>query len=87
MTPVGSRRLRAEVRAELTRHGLVIGEDDQAERLRERLNDLYLDEVRRLRQRQRAGEIPLREYARHTQELKERFPLLGLPLADWTTDT
>jgi hypothetical protein len=51
--------------------------------VRERLNDLYLDEVRRLKERQRAGEIPLRAYAAHVDALKHRFDLLGLPLALW----
>jgi len=77
-------RLRASVREALARHGLTIGHDDTPARLKERLDDLYLDEVRRLKARQRAGEIPLREYAAHAQALKERYPLLGLPLAMWT---
>ena len=38
---------------------------------------------RRLRDRQRAGEIPLREYAGHAEALKESFALLGLPLDRW----
>jgi len=39
--------------------------------------------VRKLRARQRAGEIPLAEYARHARALHERYPLLGLPLELW----
>jgi hypothetical protein len=51
--------------------------------MRERLNDAYLADVRRLRERQRAGEIPLREYAGHVESLRGRYPLLGLPLSQW----
>ncbi|PYQ18905.1 MAG: hypothetical protein DMF79_13800 [Acidobacteria bacterium] len=77
-------RLRASVREALARHGVRVGAGDTPVVLKERLNDLYLDEVRRLKERQRAGEIPLREYAAHAQALKERYPLLGLPPETWT---
>ncbi len=60
-----------------------MGGGDTPASLKERLNDLYLEEVRRLRERQRAGEIPLRDYAAHARALQERYPLLGLPLELW----
>ena len=75
--------MRASVRQELVRHGLTVEDGDTAAVLRERLNDLYLEEVRRLRERQRRGEIPLREYTPHVAALRDRFPLLGLPLEHW----
>ena len=75
--------LRPSVLEALARLGVDAAPDDTPERLRERLNDRYLEEVRALKQRQRAGEIPRPEYARHVQALKERFTLLGLPLASW----
>jgi len=78
--------LRAEVRAALLRHGLVPADDDTPASLMERLNDLYLEDVRRLRARQRAGEIPMREYAEKVRELREAYPLLGLPLELWGED-
>ena len=59
------------------------GPDEAPERLRERLNERYLDEVRALKRGQQAGEIPRREYARHVQALKERYAVLGLPLTLW----
>ena len=77
-------RLRASVREALARHGVAVEASDTPAGLKERLNDLYLEEVRRLKARQRAGEIPLRDYAAHAQALKERYPLLGLPLEMWT---
>ena len=76
-------RLRAAVVQGLARHGLTPGPEDTAEALRDRLNDAYLEDVRRLKQRQKAGEIPIREYARHAQELKESYPLLALPVSAW----
>jgi hypothetical protein len=75
--------LRSAVREELARHGLTELPDDSPAILRERLNDVYVAEVKKLRERQVKGEIPLREYARHVEELKGRFPLLGLPLDLW----
>jgi hypothetical protein len=76
-------RLRPSVREALARHGLAADESDTPAPLKERLNDLYREDVRRLRARQRSGEIPLRDYASHAQALKERYPLLGLPLDLW----
>jgi hypothetical protein len=76
-------RLKPTVLADLAAHGVEPGEEDSPETLRERLNDAYLVEVRRLRERQRSGEIPLREFGSHVQALKERYPLLGLPLDRW----
>jgi hypothetical protein len=76
-------RLSAAVREALAAHGIVAGPDDTPGSLRERLNGAYLEEVRALRERQRGGEIPLREYAAHVDALKRRFPLLGLPLSSW----
>ena len=76
-------RLRPAVAAELARHGIEAAPDDTPEALRELLNDRYLEDVRRLKARQVAGEIPLKEYAGHAQALKEGYPLLGLPLPVW----
>ena len=75
--------LRASVREELRRHGLDIGALDTPATLRERLNDVYVQEVRRLRERQVRGEIPRPQYAQHVAALKACFPLLGLPLDLW----
>ena len=75
--------LRSSVREDLERHGVTIGPQDTPGTLRERLNDVYVGEVRRLRERQVSGEIPLRDYAQHVWALKARFPLLGLPLELW----
>jgi hypothetical protein len=76
--------LRASVLEALAAHGLAASPQDAPAALRERLNDLYLEEVRALKTRQQSGAIPLREYATHVEALKRRFPLLGLPLDAWT---
>ena len=74
---------RPRVAEALRAHGIEPADDDSPESLRERLNDAYLEEVRRLKKRQTAGEIPLRDYAGHVEALRDRFALLGLPLAHW----
>jgi hypothetical protein len=76
--------LRAAVVEGLAAHGIASGPRDTPAALRERLNDAYLEDVRRLRERQRSGDIPLAEYASHVEALKRRYPLLGLPLSRWT---
>ena len=75
--------LKPSVLEELLRHGIHPGDGEDEATVRERLNDVYLVEVRELRERQRRGEIPKRDYARHVEALRERFPLLGLPLHLW----
>jgi hypothetical protein len=77
-------KLRPAVREALAAHGIEALEDDDPRPLRDRLNETYLVEVRRLKDRQRAGEIPLPEYAAHVEALKRRFALLGLPARFWT---
>ncbi len=76
--------LRREVLLAVERHGLTAGEGETPEALRERLEEVYLDDVRRLRAQQRRGEIALRDYAREAEALKCRYPLLGLPLELWS---
>ena len=77
-------RLRPCVLEALRAHGIEAAPEDPPAALRERLNDVYLEEVRRLKQRQQGGEIPLREYAGHVETLREGFALLGLPLDRWS---
>jgi hypothetical protein len=76
-------RLKPAVLAGLEAHGIVPGPGEDAAALRERLNDAYLEDVRRLRRRRQAGEIPPREYAAHVEALKQGYPLLGLPIRLW----
>jgi len=76
--------LRAAVVEGLAAHGIASGPQDTPATLRELLNEAYLEDVRRLRERQRSGEIPLAGYAAQVEALQRRYPLLGLPLSLWT---
>jgi hypothetical protein len=79
----GRGRFQPSVTTALLAHGIDVSDEDTATSLRERLNDLYLQEVRRLKERQRAGEIAKADYAAHVEALRKRFPLLSLPLDLW----
>jgi hypothetical protein len=73
-----------EVLDELARHGLRPGPSTSPERLREQINDLYRIEIRRLRDRCRAGEFSTRELPAQVIELRKRYILLSIPIAQWT---
>ncbi len=74
-------RFRPHVLSALASHGIAPDPGDTVEALRGRLKGRYLDDVRRLKERRVAGQIPPREYAAHVQMLRERYPLLGLPIS------
>lgn len=77
-------KYRDSVLIELARHGVVPRDDTPPELIREYVNDLYVYEIRALRKKQRAGLIPMREYANHVKELRSRYPILSLPVQHWT---
>ena len=77
-------QFKPEVLDELARHGLVPGPSTSPERLREQINDLYRIEIRKLRDRCRAGELSTRELPAHVIELRKRYVLLSIPIALWT---
>jgi len=72
-----------EVLAELARHGLSPKIDTAPERLREQINDLYRIEIRKLRDRCRAGEFGTKELPGHVVELRKRYILLSIPVSQW----
>ncbi len=74
---------RPEVIEELARHGLVPRAGTTPERLREQVNDLYRFEIRKLRDRCRAGEFSTRELPGRVVELRRRYLLLSIPIAQW----
>jgi hypothetical protein len=76
-------RYRPEVLDELGRHGLAPVRGTQPARLREQINDLYRIEIRTLRDRCRAGRIPVRELPAHVVELRKRYLLLSIPVEQW----
>lgn len=67
----------------LAGHGLVPGPDTPPERLRDAVRDLYLYEIRRLRASLLAGRIAKRDYAAHVVALRQKYPLLSVPLEGW----
>jgi hypothetical protein len=72
-----------EVVEELARHGLSPRPGTRAELLREQINDLYRYEIRKLRDRCRAGEFSTRELPGHVIELRRRYILLSIPMSEW----
>jgi hypothetical protein len=77
-------RYKPEILEELQRHGLNPGAATTPEKLREQINDLYRYEIRKLRDRCRAGEFTTRELPARVVELRKRYLLLSIPLARWT---
>ena len=67
----------------LGEHGLVPLPGTSPERLRDALRDLYRYEIRRLRDALLAGRIAKRDYAAHVVALRQKYPLLSLPVARW----
>jgi len=68
---------------ELERHGLSAKPGASAELLREQINDLYRYEIRKLRDRCRAGEFSIKELPGHVVELRRRYLLLSIPTSQW----
>jgi hypothetical protein len=70
----------------LMNHGLKPDENTPPTLVRDFINDLYLYEIRALRKRLLNGLIPKSEYANQVLELRNRYPVLSLPLQLWTED-
>jgi hypothetical protein len=67
----------------LAGHGLIPRPDTAPQLLRDAVRDLYKYEIRRLRDRLIAGEIPKRDYAGHVIALRRRYRVLSVPTALW----
>lgn len=76
-----------EVLDELARHGLAPTPGTSPVLLREQINDLYRFEIRRLRDRCRAGEFTTRELPARVVELRKRYTLLSIPVERWFADS
>ena len=74
---------RPEILEELARHGLEPLPGTSPQFLRDAINDLYRIEIRKLRDRCRAGEFSTRELPRYVVDLRKRYVLLSIPLANW----
>lgn len=79
-------KYRASVIDALSRHGVMPGPGTPPHLVREFVNDLYLFEIRRLRDRMRSGLIPKDEYAARVAALRDRYPVLSLPIHQWTVE-
>ena len=75
--------LKPKVLEALAAHGLQPGADPPLALLREQINDLYRVEIRKLRDACRAGRFPVQELAPRVVELRRRYLLLSIPLAQW----
>jgi len=70
----------------LTRHGLRPGPDTPAAFVRNALSDLYRFEIRRLKGRLLAGEIPKAQYSDRVIELRKAYWLLSVPVQHWARE-
>jgi hypothetical protein len=75
---------KATVLSELARHGIKPDGEATPELIHDYLNDLYRYEIRRLKGQMKAGLIPRNDYSAHVARLRERYPLLSLPVQFWT---
>jgi hypothetical protein len=76
-------KYRKQVLEELARHGIIPTDETPPDLAQQFVNDLYLYEIRAMRRQMRAGLIPKTEYAGRIEELKKRYPVLGLPVHFW----
>jgi hypothetical protein len=79
-------RYRQIVLDELARHGIIPREDTPPELAHDYINELYLYEIRSLKSRMLSGLIPRSEYASHVESLRNRYPLLALPVRYWVDE-
>lgn len=77
-------KYRVTVLEELARHGIIPVEDTPPEKAHQFVNDLYIFEIRRLKKQMLAGEIPKHDYAKRVENLRNRYPILSLPIRFWT---
>ena len=77
-------KYRESVLEELSRHGIRPAAGTEPDLVYEFLEDLYRYEIRSLKSRQKADLIPLSDYAKQVSQLRERYPLLSLPVRFWT---
>ncbi|MCI0489405.1 MAG: hypothetical protein L0229_22660 [Blastocatellia bacterium] len=77
-------KYRETVLAALVRHGVMPDQKTPPELVHEFINDLYRYEIRKLRDRMRAGLIAKEDYASRVSELRKRYPILSLPVEYWT---
>jgi hypothetical protein len=70
----------------LVGHGLRPGPATPPALVREALNDLYRYEIRRLRHRLLAGDVPKAAYSDHVIALRKQYWLLSIPVERWSRE-
>ena len=68
----------------LAGHGLRPGPDTPPALVRDALSDLYRYEIRRLKRRLLAGDIPKERYSDHVIELRKQYWLLSIQIDRWS---
>ncbi len=76
-------KYRQEILSEFTRHGILPDDETSVELIRDYINELYLYEIRKLRSRLLAGEFPKKAYAGRVLALRQRYPILSIPVQFW----
>jgi hypothetical protein len=76
-------RYRGSILAELSRYGVSPGSETPPDLVRDFINDLYRYEIRALKGGLLAGRIPKKDYAARVTELRDRYPILSLPVEYW----
>lgn len=79
-------KYRPSVLEQLGRHGIIPDEDTPPKMVHDFVTRLYLVEIRALRDKRKAGLIPASDYSLKVAELRDRYPVLSLPLRFWTED-
>lgn len=68
---------------EFSRHGVIPNGDTPPELIHEFVSALYLYEIRALRRRLLAGAVEKADYASHVASLRNRYPILSIPIRLW----
>lgn len=79
-------RFKPTVIEQLNRHGIMPTDETSPEEIREFINDLYLIEIRNLRKCLLDGNIRKADYAGEVLKLRNRYPILSLPIQFWLED-
>lgn len=76
-------RYRTSVLDQLAGHGIIPGDGTPPDFIHDFVNDLYVYEIRALKQRMISGLIAKSDYAKAVAALRDRYPILSLPLEYW----
>jgi hypothetical protein len=83
-TPMTTYSFRPEILIWLLSHGVRPHPDTRPALAFQYVNDLYRFELRRLKARRQSREVPAADYAGLVVELRRRYPLVSIPVREWT---